>query len=84
MSEASERDAEDGDDGGDETGGLLPEPLRTVTPPCRGRPDAEMDAIGWSLALGMVILLVPFLPLIAVVWAVSKVVDFLTSIPGED
>lgn len=55
----------------------LPEPakkvMRTVTPPYRGRPDAEMTTIGIAYFLGLVILLIPFLPFIAIVWAISKV-----------
>ncbi|WP_254542882.1 DUF7535 family protein [Halomarina pelagica] len=49
--------------------------MRTVTPEYFGRPDAEMSAIGWALFLGMVILLVPLLPFIAIVWAVSKLFE---------
>lgn len=50
--------------------------LRTVTPPYRGRPDAEMDSIGWALFLGLVILLVPLLPFILIVWAIAKLTEF--------
>jgi hypothetical protein len=48
---------------------------RTVTPPYVSRPDAEMDTIGWGYALGMILLLLPFLPIIVVVWVLSKVID---------
>lgn len=37
---------------------------RTLGKPFRARADAEMDAIGWTIFLGMVILLVPLLPFI--------------------
>lgn len=54
----------------------LPEPakkaVRTVTPPYRGRPDAEMTTIGIAYFLGLVILLIPLLPFIAIVWVISK------------
>lgn len=51
--------------------------VRSVTPPYRGRPDREMDVIGWSMFLGMVVLLVPFLPLLIVVWGVKKLLEVL-------
>lgn len=47
------------------------EAIRTVTPEYFGRPDREMDAIGWSIFLGMVILLVPLLPFIIIVWVIA-------------
>lgn len=51
--------------------------LRSVSPVSGGRRDAEMDVIGWSVFLGMLILLVPFLPIIAVVWVITKLLDAL-------
>lgn len=61
-----------------------PGPVRrvadTVTPSFVSRPDTEMNIVGWSLFVGMVILLVPFLPLILAVWAISKVID---AVSGE-
>ena len=60
--------------------GVVPEPVkevvRTVTPSYRGRPDAEMTAIGIAYFLGLVILLIPFLPFIAVVWLLSKITGY--------
>jgi len=44
----------------------------TVTPPYRGRPDAETDGTGPGYALGLVVLLVPMLPFLLIVWLVSK------------
>ncbi|USZ66727.1 hypothetical protein NGM10_08225 [Halorussus salilacus] len=56
--------------------GTVPEPakkvLRTVTPPYRGRPDAEMTLVGTAYALGLVVLLIPLLPFIVIVWVISK------------
>ncbi|MFC5971278.1 hypothetical protein ACFPYI_08055 [Halomarina salina] len=49
--------------------------LRTVTPEYFGRPDAEMDVFGWSMFLGLVILLVPLLPFIVIVWLISKLAE---------
>jgi len=51
--------------------------LRTVTPGSKTRPDAEMDSIGWAVFLGLVILLIPIVPFIAVVWGVSTLLEFL-------
>ncbi|WP_135364954.1 DUF7535 family protein [Halosimplex halophilum] len=57
--------------------------LRTVTPGPKARPDAEMDSIGWALFLGLVILLVPLLPFLAIVWLLSKALDFLARQRGS-
>jgi hypothetical protein len=48
---------------------------RTLGKPFRARADAEMDAIGWTVFLGMVILFVPLLPFILLVWVITKVLD---------
>ena len=56
---------------------------RTVTPGTRGRSDPEMDAIGWGLALGLVILLVPLLPFVLIVWVITRVLDRLDPRGGE-
>ena len=46
--------------------------IRTVTPLSRTHPDQEMDLIGWLVFLGMAIVLIPLLPVILVLWLVSK------------
>ncbi|WP_331235170.1 DUF7535 family protein [Natronorarus salvus] len=46
--------------------------LRTVTPPYRGRPDAEMTAVGAVYFLTLLILLVPLLPFLLVGWLLLK------------
>ena len=61
----------------DSTGSALPEPLRTVTPPSRTHPDESMDAIGWAMFLGLVVVLTPLIPIIAVIWLIAKVQDAL-------
>jgi len=53
----------------------LREAIRTVTPASGGRPNMEMDIIGWSLFLGLVVLLVPLLPFIVIVWLISKLAE---------
>ena len=62
--------------------GLATRAYRTVTPIPRGRENSEMNAIGWGMFLGLLLLIVPLLPFIVIVWVVSKVVDALT--PGND
>lgn len=78
----------EGDSDGATDEGIVPEPVeeavpepvkevvRTVTPGYRGRPDAEMTTIGIAYALGLVVLLVPLLPFIAVVWLLSKITGY--------
>jgi hypothetical protein len=51
---------------------------RTVTPSYLGRHDAEMDVIGWSYFLGLLILLVPLLPFILILWVGNKLLKLLT------
>lgn len=46
--------------------------LRTVKPVSVPRPDAEMNAIGWGILLGMVIVLLPLAPFILIAWVFSK------------
>jgi len=57
--------------------------LRTVTPGSKTRPDMEMDSIGWAIFLGLVVLLIPLLPFVAIVWGLSKLLDFLARQRGE-
>ena len=58
-----------------------PDPLtrvyRTVSTTAGPRPDAEMDAVGWMLFVGLLFLLLPLLPVIVVIWLVSKLVEVL-------
>jgi len=64
--------------------GLLRAGYRTVTPGYGSRPNAEMNAVGWTYLVVVLLLFVPFLPLLVVVWLLSKVVAFLAGLPGED
>jgi len=57
----------------------LPEPLRTVTPPSGTHPDAAMNAIGWLILAGLLVLLLPVLPVLALIWLFSKVTEALQS-----
>lgn len=49
------------------------ETIRTVTPEYFGRSNREMDAVGWSVFLGMVILLIPLLPFMIIVWVIARI-----------
>jgi hypothetical protein len=53
----------------------LVEAIRTVTPPYGSRPNREMNTFGWGLLLGLVILLIPLLPFVIIIWAISKVLE---------
>ncbi|MFC7212018.1 hypothetical protein ACFQL3_16210 [Natronoarchaeum sp. GCM10025321] len=57
--------------------------LRTVTPGVTGKRNIEMDALGWGILVGMLILLVPLLPFIIIVWLLTKVFDFVARARGE-
>lgn len=56
----------------EETGGLI----RTVTKPYRSRPDSEMSIMGMLLGLGLIMVMIPLLPFIAIIWVVSKLGAF--------
>lgn len=60
-----------------EEGSTAVEALRTVTPPYAGRPNAEMDVLGWGLFLGLVVLVLPFLPSLIVLWVATKLLNRL-------
>ncbi len=49
--------------------------LRTVTPGYAGHPNREMGVIGWTMALLLVVLLLPVLPVLLALWIVSKLVS---------
>lgn len=46
--------------------------IDTVTPSYLGRPDAEMDVIGWAIFFGLLVLVIPLLPFIVVLWVVDR------------
>ncbi|GAA0221873.1 hypothetical protein ACFFQF_07845 [Haladaptatus pallidirubidus] len=53
------------------------EAFRTVTPPYHGHSDSEMNAIGIAMFLGLLVLMVPLLPFLVIVWAISKLTEAL-------
>lgn len=57
--------------------------LRTVTPGVTGKRNIEMDAFGWGILVGMLILLMPLLPFIIIVWLLTKFFDFVARARGE-
>jgi len=70
---------------GEETeAGVATRVRRTVTPEYFGRRDVEMDVLGWTLFLGLIVLLVPLLPFIVILWVGDKVLAFLRRAEGEE
>ncbi|MFC4358040.1 hypothetical protein ACFO0N_08785 [Halobium salinum] len=64
--------------------GLLTRAYRTVTPGYRSRPDTEMHAVGLAYVAILLILLVPLLPFVLIIWAVTKLLSYLASLPGSE
>ncbi len=58
------------------------ERLRTVTPSYLGRPDLEMDVVGWGMFLLLLVVVLPLLPFFALFWLVSKTIEFLSRQTG--
>ena len=56
----------------DEESGGLSERLRTVTPDVGMHRNMEMDAIGWGIFAGLVVVMLPLLPVLVVVWVLMK------------
>jgi hypothetical protein len=57
--------------------------IRTVTPEFFGRPDREMDVVGWLLFVGIIVVFVPLLPFILLIWLVSVSSSSSTGRRGE-
>lgn len=47
--------------------------IRTVTAPYRSRSDDEMNIIAMLYGLGLIIVLIPLLPFLIVIWALSVI-----------
>jgi hypothetical protein len=73
MSDADEQEA-----------GVLTEAYRTVTPPFLPRGEGSMDAVGWTIFLGLVVLFLPLLPFVVVVWVISKGLGALAGRTDDD
>jgi len=64
--------------------GAIEKAMGTVTPSYFGRPDMEMDSIGWVIFLALLVLLAPLLPFFLIGWMVMKGLDFVqTNVLGE-
>ncbi len=79
MSADSDTDIQPADDAG-----VLTRAYRSVSPRYRSRPNAEMDSIGWTMFLGMLVLLVPLLPFLIVVWLLGRGIDALAGLRGRN
>ncbi|AKU06590.1 MULTISPECIES: DUF7535 family protein [Haloferax] len=66
----------------DDSLSLAQKAYHTVTPGTRPRTNSEMDSIGWTMFLILVVLMVPFLPFIAIVYVLSKVFGYLNAQRG--
>lgn len=64
--------------------GLVTKAYRTVTPGYRSHEDTGMHAVGLAYVLVLVVLLVPLLPFVLIVWAVTRLVEYVISLPGGD
>lgn len=51
--------------------------IRTVTAPYRSRSDDEMNIISMLYGLGLLIVVIPLLPFILVIWALSVINEAL-------
>ncbi|MFB6156123.1 MAG: hypothetical protein ABEJ22_09525 [Haloferacaceae archaeon] len=67
-----------------ESEGVLARAYRTVTPPMHGHVEPEMDVIGWIIFLGLVVIMLPLLPFVALVWILTKLADVLTMEAPEE
>lgn len=73
MSTGSNTNA--GVEANDDDAGVLRSAYRSVSPRYESHGDIAMDSIGWAVFLGILVLLVPLLPLLFVVWALEKLVS---------
>lgn len=62
----------------------LSEPRRTVSDFVGDRFDGEMHGFGLVMVAIMAVLLIPLLPIFAVIWLVSKAVDVARRTGGGD
>jgi hypothetical protein len=46
--------------------------LRTVTPASDESDNSQMNAIGWLVFAGMLIIMLPVLPILALIWLYGK------------
>lgn len=59
--------------------GVVGRAYRRASPLYGSHPNTEMDSIGWSIFLGLLVLLVPLLPFFVIVWLLGKLIDAVAS-----
>lgn len=64
--------------------GVLTKAYRSVSPRYTSHSDAEMDSIGWAIFLGMLVLLLPLLPILVLVWVLERGINALAGRRGSD
>jgi hypothetical protein len=74
--------AESDDEASDDSAGAVRRAYRRTSPLYGSRPNAEMDGIGWSIFLGILVLLVPLLPFFLIVWLLEKLIDVVAGRRG--
>lgn len=57
--------------------GAVEKVLRTVTPGSKGHRDTSMDTIGWVILLGVVVVLLPLIPIVLVGRLGLKIIGFV-------
>lgn len=57
--------------------GAVEKVLRTVMPGSKGHRDTSMDTIGWVILLGVVVVLLPLIPIVLVGWLGLKIIGFV-------
>jgi hypothetical protein len=57
--------------------------LRTVTPPSKMHRNTEMDTIGWAIFAGLLVVALPLLPILVVVWLLTKLFGRAADRAGE-
>ncbi|WP_224447952.1 DUF7535 family protein [Haloprofundus salilacus] len=68
----------------DDEPGLVTKTYRTVTPRYASHPDNEMNLIGITYALLLLILIVPLLPFMVVVWVLTRVFERIGRRDGSE
>ena len=67
----------------DDDPGAMRKALRTVTPPSKMHRNVEMDAIGWAIFAGLLVVALPLLPILVVVWLLTKLFGSAADRAGE-
>ncbi|AFK18154.1 hypothetical protein E6P09_05160 [Haloferax mediterranei ATCC 33500] len=68
----------------DDSLSLSQKAYRSVTPETSMHPNIEMDSIGWTMFLILVVLMLPLLPFLIIVYALSKGFDYFAGQRGSE